>query len=90
MADARARRIECDVAALAADVGTIGRLARLQLTARRQGCQIDLRNVSNELRDLLAFVGLADVLGVEAGGQPEEREQRLRVEEEGEFDDPSL
>ena len=82
------RPIVCDVRALAPDAITVEALARLQLSLRRLGLELCLRNPSNELRALLAFVGLDDVLPVEASGQAEEREQRLGVEEERELDDP--
>jgi hypothetical protein len=55
-------------------------LARLQLAACRQGCAIRLRDPSEELCALLEFVGLADLLAVEARRQPELGEQ-ARVEE---------
>ncbi len=82
--------IVCDVGALCPDAVTIDALARLQLAARRRGLEIRIRNASRELQELLAFFGLADVLRVEPGRQAEDREERLRVEEEAEFDDPSL
>ena len=52
----------CDVAGVAADAVTVDALARLQLAARRHQCVIQLRGASIELRDLVAFMGLADVL----------------------------
>jgi ABC-type transporter Mla MlaB component len=52
----------CDVSGLEPDAVTIDALARLQLAARRHGCQVRLRRASAELRELLAFMGLADVL----------------------------
>jgi ABC-type transporter Mla MlaB component len=52
----------CDVAGVRPDAVTVDALARLQLAARRTGCQVRLRNASPELRDLLAFMGLRDVL----------------------------
>jgi hypothetical protein len=73
-----------------ADLGTVDVLARLQLAARRSGLEFRLRDVPAELQELITFVGLADVLGVEPRGQAEEREQRLGVEEEGELDDPAV
>ena len=85
----RPSTIVCDVGALAPDALTVDVLARLQLTARRRGCEIRLRHASGELCELLDFVGLRDVLRVEAGGQAEEREQRLGVEEERELGDPT-
>jgi len=75
------------VGAAAADVPTIDVLARLQLTALRSGSRLELRAASRELRDLIAFVGLSDVLPVESEREAEEREDLLRVEEEGELDD---
>jgi hypothetical protein len=74
MADARPSTIVCDVGALAPDAAAVDALARLQLTARRLGYEIRLRDPSVDLQDLLDFVGLRDVLCVEAGGQAEERE----------------
>jgi hypothetical protein len=85
----RASTIVCDVGALAADAVAVDALARLQLTARRLGLEIRLRDASIELQELLAFVGLRDVLRVEAGGQAEQREQRVGIEEERELDDPT-
>ena len=75
--------------ALRADAVTVDLLARLQLAARRAGLELQLRGASRDLEDLLAFVGLRDVLGVEGGGQAEEREQGVGVEEEGELGDLS-
>jgi anti-anti-sigma regulatory factor len=81
----------CDVAALThPDAVTIEALARLQLTARRLGRRMRLRDPSPELAGLLDLFGLADVLGVEPGRQPEEREQPLRVEERVEMGDPPV
>jgi ABC-type transporter Mla MlaB component len=52
----------CDVRGVGAQAGAVDALARLQLAARRQGCQVRLRHASAELRALVAFMGLADVL----------------------------
>ena len=52
----------CDVAGIAVDAVTVDALARLQLAARRYGCQVRLRGASGELLDLVAFMGLGDVL----------------------------
>jgi len=52
----------CHVAGIAADAVTVDALARLQLAARRHRCVIRLRGASDELRDLVAFMGLDDVL----------------------------
>jgi hypothetical protein len=79
----------CDVGALPPDARTVDALARLQLTVRRHDMALRLRHASGELKELLEFMGLADVLCVEPGGQSEQREQRLGVEEERELDDPA-
>jgi ABC-type transporter Mla MlaB component len=52
----------CDVTGVEPDAVTIDALARLQLAARRHGCQVRLRHASEELLDLVAFMGLTDVL----------------------------
>lgn len=52
----------CDVRSVDVDAVTVDALARLQLAARRHGCRVRLRNPSDELRELLAFMGLRDVL----------------------------
>jgi ABC-type transporter Mla MlaB component len=52
----------CDVHGVEPDVATVDALARLQLGARRSGCQVRLRNASAELLELVAFMGLTDVL----------------------------
>ncbi len=52
----------CDSQGVPADAVTVDALARLQLAARRCGCQVRLRNASPELLELVAFLGLADVL----------------------------
>lgn len=52
----------CDVRGVEPDAVTVDALARLQLAARRRGCRVRLRNASAELRELVAFMGLRDVL----------------------------
>jgi ABC-type transporter Mla MlaB component len=52
----------CDVRGIAPDAVTVDALARLQLAARRNGCQVRLRNASSELLDLVRYMGLADVI----------------------------
>ena len=52
----------CDVAGIAADAVSVDALARFALAARRHGCRIALQNASTELGDLIAFMGLDDVL----------------------------
>ena len=41
---------------------TVDALARLQLAARRRGCRVRLCNASPALLDLVAFMGLTEVL----------------------------
>ncbi len=52
----------CDVSAVEPDAMSVDALARLQLAARRRGCRARLRGASGELLDLVAFMGLRDVL----------------------------
>ena len=52
----------CDVSGLEPDAVTVDALARLQLAARRHGCQVRLRHASTALLELLAFMGLRDVV----------------------------
>jgi ABC-type transporter Mla MlaB component len=52
----------CDVAGVEPCAVTVDALARLQLAARRLGCRVRLENASPELRRLIAFMGLRDVL----------------------------
>jgi len=88
--------VVCEVSALDPDAITIDVLARVQLTARRRGRRIELEGVGVELRELLVFAGLGDVLplvaasGVEPRGQLEEREQALGVEEEADPGDRAV
>jgi ABC-type transporter Mla MlaB component len=57
--------VACDVGGIAhADAVAVDALARLQLTARRCGRHVRLRNASCVLRELVAFAGLCDVLPV--------------------------
>ena len=52
----------CDVDTVEPDAVTVEALARLQLAARRRGCQVRLRGASAELVELVDFMGLTDVL----------------------------
>ena len=88
MCTPRPSTVVCDVGGLAPDAAAIDVLATLQLTARRLGLEIRLRHASSELLELIAFAGLRDVLRVERERQPEQREQRGSVEEEGQLGDP--
>ena len=66
----------CDASELVADAATVDALARMQLNARRHGNEIRLVGASDALRNLIAFMGLQDVLrdepsGVDPGRQAE-------------------
>ena len=52
----------CDVRGVEPDAVMVDALARLQLGASRHGCRVHLRNASDELLELVAFMGLEDVL----------------------------
>lgn len=54
--------VVCLVKGVAADAVTVDALARLQLAAQSSGCTIRLGEASGELRQLVAFMGLRDVL----------------------------
>jgi ABC-type transporter Mla MlaB component len=51
----------CNVSEVAPDAVSVDAIARLQIAARRCGCRAQLRGVSNELLELLAFMGLHEV-----------------------------
>jgi anti-anti-sigma regulatory factor len=91
MAASRPTHLVCDLSALAdADVGTVADLARLHVAAHKLDLDVVLRNTSDALVELIAFVGLTEVLRVEPRRQTEQREERLGVEEECELGDPPL
>ena len=52
----------CDVSDVGVDAVVVDALARLQLAARRHGCEVRLQSASTELRRLLRFMGLDAVL----------------------------
>jgi len=69
---------------------TIDQIARLQLAARRCGCDLELSDANPCLLELIGFVGLAEVLRVESGRHAKQRKQPFGVEEKGELCDPSV
>src|SRR2546429_238246 len=80
--------VACDVGSLAAELAAVDALARLALVARRLGCPLKVRRASPELRDLVAFCGLSDALGVGRNGrETEERKQPLHIQEGVDPDD---
>ena len=92
-----AARLACDVAAVRRpDAATIDCLARLALVARREGATFTLLRPTPALRELVALVGLCDVLGVsppsglQDGREPEQREEGGGVEEHREPDDAAV
>ena len=52
----------CEVTGVEPDAVTVDALARLQLAAGRLGCTVRLRHASPALRELVALMGLHDVL----------------------------
>jgi ABC-type transporter Mla MlaB component len=52
----------CDVHGVEPDAVTVDALCRLQLAARRHSCRVRLRDASTELLELIAFMGLTNVL----------------------------
>jgi anti-anti-sigma regulatory factor len=68
------------------NAATVDAVCRVRLAARRLGCPLRLRHASPELLDLLDLMGLCDVdegSVREGGGQAEQREHALGIEEEG-------
>ncbi len=70
-----------------AELGIVDALARLQLVARRSGYEVAVTDAPRDLLELIELAGLSEALGVEPLRQPEQREERLRVEEERELPD---
>ena len=54
--------VRCRVDDVPPDAVTVEALAKLQLAARRHDCQVRLRGASDELLELVDFMGLRDVL----------------------------
>ncbi|WP_143076559.1 STAS domain-containing protein [Streptomyces sp. MUSC 14] len=87
LAAAGVRVVVCDVGGLGASgLGAVDLLARLELTARRAGGRIRLRDPAPALLALLDVVGLR----FQVEGQAEEGEPPLGVEEAVETGDPAL
>ena len=62
LAENRAEVLRCEVDGVEPDAVTVDALARLQLAARRYGCRVRLCDASDALLELVAFMGLEDVL----------------------------
>ena len=54
--------LDWDVAGLPANVTTVETLARFELAGRRRGYTLRLRNAAADLLELIALLGLSDVL----------------------------
>ena len=85
MSSERGRRLYREMQELA----LVDVLARLQLVAHRYGFELQVVESGEEVRCVIELAGLSAVLALEPKREPEEREQRLGVEEEGELDDPA-
>jgi len=53
----------CNVSGVEPDAVAVDALARFQRAAHRYGCQVRLRHASSDLLELVAFMGLRDVVG---------------------------
>jgi hypothetical protein len=73
-----------------ADLEIVDALARLQLAASRCGYRVEVVAAPADVLELIELAGLSEVLCVEPRRQPEQREERLGVEEERELDDPAV
>ncbi|MFL5757829.1 MAG: STAS domain-containing protein [Chloroflexota bacterium] len=89
IAAAPGQRVVCDVTSSELiDLATIDLIARLALAAKQLGCEFSVRAAPGAVPELLALIGLAEVIAcddasvVEPRRQAEEREEPLRVEEE--------
>ena len=55
----------CDLSGAEPTAATVDVLARLALSLKRRGCRLRVRHASPELRELIAFMGLTDALGLQ-------------------------
>jgi anti-anti-sigma regulatory factor len=82
------RTVVLDCSALSEpDAGQLDGIARLCLRLKRRGWTLRLVDPSPALVELIELAGLASVLGVEAGGEAEEREDPGGVQEERQLGD---
>lgn len=65
-----------------ADAALVDALARFHLALKQAGCELQICGACDQLRDLIAFMGLDEVLWVEPGRKPKQREEVLGVQEE--------
>ena len=57
----------CDLSGAEPTAATVDALARLALSLKRRGSSLRIRRAPPELLELIAFMGLTAVLGVEPG-----------------------
>lgn len=69
---------------------TVDLLAQLQLLSKRLGRRLRLVQAPPELVDLIAFMGLEEVLVVEPWRQTEQREEVLRIQKEADPGDSAV
>jgi ABC-type transporter Mla MlaB component len=70
LADSEAELVACDVRGVEPDAVTVEALARLQLAVQRRGCRVRLVHASDRLCELVAFMGLTDVLAERPDEEP--------------------
>ena len=58
----------CDLSGARPTAATVDSLARLALLLRREGSRLVLRHASPEIVELIAFMGMSDVLRVDPRG----------------------
>jgi anti-anti-sigma regulatory factor len=66
LTDTGMHALVCDLSGVQPSAATVDALARLALALKRQGSRLRLRHASPELVELIDFMGLAEVLRVEA------------------------
>jgi hypothetical protein len=62
LTDTGMHALVCDLSGVQPSAATVDALARLALALKRQGSRLRLRHASPELVELIAFMGLAEVL----------------------------
>jgi ABC-type transporter Mla MlaB component len=57
--------VRCELRGLPPDAAALDALGRLVLAVRRHGCTVSFAGASSELRELAAFAGLSQALGLD-------------------------
>lgn len=70
LGECQAGVVLCDVWGLEPDAVTVEALCRIQVVARRHSCRVRLRRASAQLLELVAFMGLSEVLPDFQEGSP--------------------